>query len=78
MGGPKFAEFGSDRTVELFCGKLLLTTRTTTCFSICERRSLLAQEILYCFAAERGKQIIGRYPKIITFFNIPEIYLSGK
>ena len=37
--------FGSERTVELFCGKLLLT-ETTTCFSICERRSSLAREIL--------------------------------
>ena len=55
LGGPKFAEFGSDRTVELFCGKLLLTTRTTTCFSICERRSLLAQKILYCFSAEANR-----------------------
>ena len=29
--------FSSNRTVGLFCGKLLLT-ETTTCFSICERQ----------------------------------------
>ena len=29
--------FGSNGTVGLFCGKLLLT-ETTTCFSICERQ----------------------------------------
>ena len=34
QGGPNF---GSERTVELFCGKLLLT-ETTTWFSIWERR----------------------------------------
>ena len=41
-GGPTF---GSERTVEIFSGKLLLT-ETITCFSICERRSPLAWEIL--------------------------------
>ena len=43
-GGPYF---GSERTVELFRGKLLLT-ETITWFLICERRSLLAREILLC------------------------------
>ena len=41
------AKFGSKRPVELFCGKLLLT-ETTTCFSICERRSPLAPQLLFC------------------------------
>ena len=66
VGGPNF---GSERTVEFFCGKFLLT-ETTTCFSICERRSPLAREILLC---EQGKQIIGGYPKTITFLNITGI-----
>ena len=66
LGDPNF---GSERTVELFCGKSLLK-ETTTCFSICERRSPLAREILLC---EQGEQIIGGYPKPITFLNIPGI-----
>ena len=41
-GGPNL---GSEITVELFCGKLLLT-ETTMCFSICELRSPLLREIL--------------------------------
>ena len=50
-GGPNF---GSERTVELFCGKLLFPTplplvtekaETTTCFSICESQLPLAREI---------------------------------
>ena len=44
LGGPNF---GSLRTVELFCGKLLLI-ETTTCFSICEHQLPLAREILLC------------------------------
>ena len=40
MGGDP--NFGSERTVELFCGKVLLT-ETTTCFSICESWSPLAR-----------------------------------
>ena len=59
-GGPWIQEFligkggggggggvGSERPVELFCGKLLLT-ETTTCFSTCERRSPLAPQVLLC------------------------------
>ena len=46
--------FGSERTVELFCGKLLLP-ETTTCFSICESWSPLVREVLLCL-------------KTITFF----------
>ena len=38
-----------------FCGKLLLT-ETTTCFSICERRSPLAREIL----GTLSKDVFGR------------------
>ena len=40
-GGGEGPNFGSQRTVELFCGKLLLT-QTATCFSSCERRSPVA------------------------------------
>ena len=47
IGGRGGPNFGSERTVELFCGKFLLTARTT-CFSICERRSSLAWKILLC------------------------------
>ena len=53
-GGGGDPNFGSERTVELFCGKLLLT-ETTTCFSICESRSPVAREVLLCL-------------KTITFF----------
>ena len=45
------------------------------CFSICERQSLLVREILLW---SRGEQIIGGYPKTITFLNIPGIKFSGK
>ena len=41
------AVVGSERPVELFCGKLLLT-ETTTCFSTCERRSPFAPQVLLC------------------------------
>ena len=44
MGGPNF---GSESTVELFCGKLLLT-ETIMCFSICKCWLPLALEILLC------------------------------
>ena len=43
-GGGKFS---SERDFELFCGKLPLT-KTTTCFSISERRSSLSREKLFC------------------------------
>ena len=59
-GGPYF---GSERTVELFCGKLLLT-EMTTCFPICQSWSPLAQEILLC---EQRQDIIGGYPKTINY-----------
>ena len=59
-------EFGSERPVELFGDKLLLT-KTTTCFSTCERRSALARQVLLC---ERSKQFINRrVSKTITFLN---------
>ena len=66
--------FGSERTVELFCGKLLLPYTS--------HRSRLHVTIpwlvtVYCFAC-RGEQIIGGYPKPITFLNIPGIYFRGK
>ena len=47
----------------------------TTCFSICERQSPLVPEILLCKERQR---IIGGYPKIITFSNVPGIQFSGK
>ena len=46
-GGGGWVRVGSERPVELFCGKLLLT-QTTTCFSTCERRSPLAPQVLLC------------------------------
>ena len=57
-----------------FCAKLLLT-EMTTCFSISEHQSPLAPEILLCKERQR---IIGGYPKIITFSNVPGIQFSGK
>ena len=48
-GAPNF---GSESTVELFCGKLLLT-EAITCFSICERRSPLVREIMLCEQRQR-------------------------
>ena len=54
------SNFGSERTVELLCGKLLLT-KTATCFYlICERRSPLAREILLC---EQSRTDNRRVPK---------------
>ena len=38
--------FGSERTVEFFCGKLLLTETATWFYLICECRCPLAREIL--------------------------------
>ena len=64
------AIFGSESTVELFCGKLLLT-KTTTCFSICERQSPLARERLLCEQRRTDHRRV--YPKTITFLNIPGI-----
>ena len=40
-GGGVGPNFGSERTFEIFCGKLHLT-ETSTHFSICERRSPVA------------------------------------
>ena len=56
---------GSERPVELFCGKLLLT-ETTTCFSTCERRSPLAPQVLLC---EQKRKDHRRVPKTMTFLN---------
>ena len=55
IGGPIF---GSERTVELFCGKSLLT-ETTTCFSISERRSPLTRKILLCEKTEANRSLQG-------------------
>ena len=68
-------DFIGIRTFELLCGKLLLTETATCFYLICERRSPLAREILLC---DRAEQIIGGYPKKITFFYFPGIYCSGK
>ena len=69
-GSPNF---GSERSVELFCGKLLLT-ETTTRSSIRERRSPLAWKILlYEQRRTDHRRALGGYPKTITFCNIPEI-----
>ena len=60
MGGGKSKL--SERTVELFCGKLLLTG-TATCFYlhvICECQSPLAREILLC---EQSRKDHRRVPK---------------
>ena len=64
--GPNF---GSGRTVEFFCDLLRKQRRP--------RVSLFVNPSLrwcgkYCFAS-RGEQIIGRFPKTITFLNIPGI-----
>ena len=66
-GGGWGPNFGSERTVELFCGKLLLT-ETTTCFSICERRSALAREVLLC---EQRRTDHRRVPKNNFIFKYP-------
>ena len=64
-GGPNF---GSERTVELFCAKLLLT-ETTTSFLICERRSPLAWKILLCQQRRTGHR---RIPKHNYIFEYPK------
>ena len=63
------ANFGSGRTVEFFCDQLRKQRRP--------RVSLFVNASLrwcgkYCFAS-RGEQIIGGFPKTITFLNIPGI-----
>ena len=68
-GGGGEAIFGSESTVELFCGKLLLT-KTTTCLSICERQSPLAWERLLC---EQWRTDQRRVPKNNHILNIPGI-----
>ena len=64
-GGPNF---GSERTVELFCAKLLLTERTTS-FLICERRLPLAWKILL-FDQRRTEH--RRMPKHNYIFEYPK------
>ena len=66
-GGGKGPNFGSERTFEIFCGKLLLI-ETSTRFSICERRSPVAREILL---GEQRRTDHRRVPKTITFFEYP-------
>ena len=79
-GGPNF---GSEWTVEHSYGKLPLprpppTNRgcrpaekaeTTTCFSICERRSPLAREMLLCEQRRTDHRMVPK--KIVTFFEYP-------
>ena len=71
-GGPWIQEFlirkgrvrgrvGSERPVERFGDKLLLT-ETTTCFSTCERRSALAGQVLLC---EKKRTVHRRVPQNI-------------
>ena len=62
-GGGGGANFGSERTFEIFCGKLLLS-ETSTRFSICERRSRVAGEILL---GEQRRTDHRRVPKPIFF-----------
>ena len=50
---------GSERPVERFGDKLLLT-ETTTCFSTCERRSALAGQVLLC---EKKRTVHRRVPQ---------------
>ena len=58
-----FPKCGSERTVELFCGKLRVAQ------SVNARRRWRGK---YCFAS-RGEHIIEGYPKTIIFLNIPGI-----
>ena len=64
-GGPNF---GAEGTVELSCGKLLL--RDDNLF-------LNLWHGKYCFVI-RGEQIIGGYPKTITFFISLELSIVAK
>ena len=51
----------------MYNGRAAEKAETTTCFSICERRSpFMAREIF----ASRGEEIIEGYPKTITYLNI--------
>ena len=64
--------FGSERTVEVSCGKLLLpyTSHTPSHRS---RLHVTIPRPLTVYLASRGEQIIGGYPKTITFLKIPGI-----
>ena len=68
IGGRGGPNFGSERTVELFCAKLLLTERTTS-FLICERRLPLAWKILL-FDQRRAEH--RRMPKHNYIFEYPK------
>ena len=68
LGGGGGPNFGSERTVELFCAKLLLT-ETTTSFLICERRLPLAWKILLC---EQRRTDHRRIPKNNYIFEYPK------
>ena len=65
-GGELGPSFGSERTVKLFCGKLILT-ETTTCFSICEHRSPLAREILLCKQRQTDRRRVPKDNNILHF-----------
>ena len=60
--------FGAEGTVELFCGKLLLRD---------DHLFLNLWHGKYCFVI-RGEQIIGGYPKTITFFISLELSIVAK
>ena len=64
--GGRGPSFGSERTVKLFCGKLLLT-ETTTCFSICEHRSPLVREILLCKHRQTDHRRVPKNNNILHF-----------
>ena len=64
IGGPNF---GPERTVSLFCDQLRKQRRLRVSQSVSAGRRWCGK---YCFAS-RDEQIIGGYPKTITFLNIP-------
>ena len=78
MGGGGDPNFGSERTVELFCGKLLLPHTPHTLSHLSRLHVIIPWPLaVYCFAS-RGEQIIGGYPKTIKFFNTREFSVVAK
>ena len=82
-GGPNF---GSERTVELFCGKLLFPTplslvtekaETTTCSSICENKLPLAREIHRLLRVPKDNHIFEYSWNVVWWQNTTRVSLKN-
>ena len=78
--GPNF---GSERTVELLCGKLLFSTplpekaETTTCFSICQSQLPLAREIHRLLRVPKDNHIFEYSWNVVWWQNTTRVSLKN-